>query len=191
MSTQHKRWAGPSGRDSRARLGAVKAPREARPRSRRAVGLDRACGEPQMASVDGPAGPWPIGSPGGEVAATTTTGAPSILVTIGQQTRIFHAFVTAASARLDAPSTVTLYVSTLADLAGFADDVTLEPAAAARPARLVLIDAMEFTWQRARCREAGHRLIRVDARFVGPAALERWLWRRLLRPEMSTVSASA
>jgi hypothetical protein len=107
--------------------------------------------------------------------------APSIIVTIGHETRLFHAFVTTASVRDDAPSTITLYASALADLAAFAaDDLVLEPTAAASPARLVLVDAMELRWQRARCREAGDRLISADARFVQPATLQRWLWQRLL-----------
>jgi hypothetical protein len=106
--------------------------------------------------------------------------APSIIVAIGHETRLFHAFVTTASVRDDAPSTITLYASTLADLAAFAaNDPVLESTAAASPARLVLVDAMELTWQRARCREAGHRLIPADAWSVGPATLQRWLWRRL------------
>ena len=45
---------------------------------------------------------------------------PSIAVTIGRQTRLYHAFVTTAPAALDSPSTLTLYLSTLADVAGFA-----------------------------------------------------------------------
>jgi hypothetical protein len=140
-----------------------------------------------MASVDGPAGPWPQpGTPGelrGSEESVNTSSAPSILVTIGQQTRLFHAFVTAASARLDAPSTITLYASTSADLVKFAaDDLAIEPAAAASPARLVLVDTMELLWQRARCREAGQRLVSADAWFVGPVTLERWLWRRLQTP---------
>ena len=45
---------------------------------------------------------------------------PSIAVTIGRQTRLYHAFVTTAPAELDSPATLTLYLSTLADVAGFA-----------------------------------------------------------------------
>ena len=45
---------------------------------------------------------------------------PSIAVTIGRQTRLYHAYVTTAPAALDSPSTLTLYLSTLADVAGFA-----------------------------------------------------------------------
>lgn len=44
---------------------------------------------------------------------------PSIDITIGRQTRLYHAFVTTAPVALDSPSTVTLYTSTLVDLAGF------------------------------------------------------------------------
>ena len=33
---------------------------------------------------------------------------PSIQVTIGRQTRLYHAFITTAPAALDAPSTLTL-----------------------------------------------------------------------------------
>ncbi len=41
---------------------------------------------------------------------------PSIVVTIGCHTRLYYAFVTSAPARLDAPSTVTLYAATLSDV---------------------------------------------------------------------------
>ena len=51
----------------------------------------------------------------GDVAIT-----PSIAVTIGRQTRLYHAFVTTAPTSLDSPSTLTLYLSTLADVSGFA-----------------------------------------------------------------------
>jgi hypothetical protein len=47
---------------------------------------------------------------------------PTIAVAIGRQSRIYHAFVTTAPAALDGPSTMTLYASTLADVAGFAAD---------------------------------------------------------------------
>lgn len=41
-----------------------------------------------------------------------------------------------------------------------AEDVTPEPSAAASSARLVLVDAIELSWQRARYREAGGRRAR-------------------------------
>lgn len=46
--------------------------------------------------------------------------APSIVVTIGCQNCLLHAFVTSAPFRLDAPATMTPYASTLADVAVFA-----------------------------------------------------------------------
>jgi hypothetical protein len=116
----------------------------------------------------------------------STSGAPSIVVTIGLQTRVFHAFVTSAPPCLDAPTTVTLYAATLADVAGFAaDELPVEPAMARLPARLVLVDAMELTWQRARCREGSHRLLPADPGLVGLTTLQRWLWRRLQTSSVS------
>jgi hypothetical protein len=76
---------------------------------------------------------------------------PNIEVTIGRQTRLYHAFVTTAPATLDAPPTLTLYAGPLKDVAGFAvDTVALEALRAATPSRLVLIDTTELGWQRAR-----------------------------------------
>jgi hypothetical protein len=94
---------------------------------------------------------------------------------------VFHAFVTSAPSGLDAPATITLYVSTLADLAGFATSEFMAQSSAARsPARLVLVDGIELNWQRARYRQNGYQLMSADAAFVGSTTLERWLWRRLL-----------
>ena len=81
---------------------------------------------------------------------------PSIDITIGRQTRLYHAFVTTAPSALDSPSTVTLYTSTLIDLAGFAaadiDHVIATTGSGHARARLVLVDASELAWHRARCR---------------------------------------
>jgi hypothetical protein len=108
------------------------------------------------------------------------SGAPSIVVSIGRETRIFHAFVTSAPAAFDAPATLTLYASTSSDLAGFAaDDAAFEPVESQPLVRLVLVDALELTWQRARYHQAGHRLVPADVGFVGPTMLQRWLWLRL------------
>jgi hypothetical protein len=75
---------------------------------------------------------------------------------------------------------MTLFASTLGEVAAFAvPEFAVEQGTARSPGRLVLVDAMELTWQRARCREAGHRLAPIDARLVGLTALQRWLWRRL------------
>ena len=108
---------------------------------------------------------------------------PSIAVTIGCHTRLYYAFVTSAPSRLDAPSTVTLYAATLPDVAVFAaDDMELDAARARTCARLVLVDATELAWQRARCREARHVLARADAGLVGRSTLQHWLWQRLRAP---------
>jgi len=104
----------------------------------------------------------------------------SIVVTIGGQSRRYEAFVTSAPARLDAPSTMTLYASTLGDVAMFAaNDVALDPTSARSGARLILVDATELTWQRARCREARHLLVPADPWLAGANTLQPWLWRRL------------
>jgi len=105
---------------------------------------------------------------------------PSITVAIGRQARVFHAFVTTAPAALDAPSTVTLYAAGLADVSGLAaEPLRFEAIRAPIPARLVLIDAVEFTWQRARYREAQHLLAAADPVLVGLNTLQHWLWHRL------------
>ena len=116
--------------------------------------------------------------------ATAVT--PSIGVTIGQQMRLYHAFVTTAPAGLDAPSTMTLYLSTLADVCGLAaDPIAWETAHATRPARLVLVDATELVWQRASYREGRHIFAPADPVLVGLNSLQHWLWQRLLvsRPD--------
>src|SRR6186713_2820959 len=93
---------------------------------------------------------------------------PSIAVTIGCHTRLYYAFITSAPCRLDAPSTVTLYAATLADVAMFAaDEIALDATRARTCARLVLIDATELAWQRARTRESRYLLAPADAGLVG------------------------
>jgi hypothetical protein len=105
---------------------------------------------------------------------------PSIVVTIGRQSRIYHAFVTSAPCRLDAPSTMTLYAAALSDVAMFtANELSLDAARARTRARLVLVDATELAWQRARCGEARHFLAPADGGLVGLNTLQHWLWQRL------------
>jgi hypothetical protein len=108
---------------------------------------------------------------------------PSIGITIGRQSRLYHAFVTTAPAALDSPSTVTLYASTMSDLAGFAAaDIDHTNGGGRRRARLVLVDAGELAWQRARCRGNHHILAPVDPVLVGLTSLQHWLWQRLQTP---------
>lgn len=110
----------------------------------------------------------------------TRSSTPGIVVTIGQQSRLYNAFVTSAPCRLDAPATITLYTSTLADVVMFAaNEIVVEAGCARCCARLVLIDATELAWQRARCREGRHLLAPADSGLVGLSTLQCWLWRRL------------
>src|SRR5437867_9814478 len=75
---------------------------------------------------------------------------PTIAVTIGRETRLYHAFVTTAPATLDGPSTMTLYEGTFADVSGLAaNQLSFDAARARTPARLVLIEASERVWHRA------------------------------------------
>jgi hypothetical protein len=105
---------------------------------------------------------------------------PSITVTIGQQTRIYVAFVTTAPAALDSPATLTLYASGLTDVAGFAaEPITLDAIAGQVSARLVLVDAMELAWQRAKCRGHHHTFLPAHPVLVGLNTLQHWLWQRL------------
>ena len=105
---------------------------------------------------------------------------PSIGVTIGQQMRLYHAFVTTAPAVLDAPSTMTLYVASLADVCGLAaDPISVNTSQANSRARLVLVDSTELAWQRARYREKRHIFAAADPVLVGLNSLQHWLWQRL------------
>ena len=105
---------------------------------------------------------------------------PSITVTIGRHTRLYFAFVTTAPAELDSPSTVTLHAAAFSDIAGFAaDPITCDESRAKTPARLVLVDAMELAWQRAKYRGGHHLLLPADRVLVGVTTLQHWLWQCL------------
>ena len=115
---------------------------------------------------------------------------PSITVTIGRHTRIYYAFVTTAPVELDSPATVTLHASTFSDVVGFAaDPMTHDTVRGGTPARLVLIDAMELAWQRAKYRGHNHLLLPADHGLVGLNTLQHWLWQRLQAPIASEVHA--
>src|SRR5438876_10050588 len=105
---------------------------------------------------------------------------PNISVTIGRQTRLYFAFVTTAPGELDLPGTVTLHVSTFADVVGLAaDPIAHDQIRGRMPARLVLVDAMERAWQEARYRGNQHLVLRADPQLAGLNNLEHWLWQRL------------
>jgi hypothetical protein len=111
---------------------------------------------------------------------TIITITPSIDITIGGLTRLYHAFVTTGAVGLDAPSTLTLYTGSVRDVAGFAADPTrLEAVKPTSPARVVLVDSSELAWQKARYRQHGELITPVDAVLVGMATLQEWLWQRL------------
>ena len=108
---------------------------------------------------------------------------PSIEVTIGRETRLYHAFITTAPARLDAPATVTLHTGLFSDVSAMAaDPIAFDPALAKSRARLVLVDAIELEWQRARYREGRHLFASADPVLVGTNALQHWLWIRIGSP---------
>jgi hypothetical protein len=113
----------------------------------------------------------------------TTSITPSIGVTIGRQTRLYYAYITTAPAALDAPSTMTLYAATLADVSGLAtDEIAFDAYRAKTRTRLVLVDATELAWQRRRCREKKHLFAAADPVLVGLNTLQHWLWQRLGSP---------
>src|SRR5439155_6887002 len=88
---------------------------------------------------------------------------PSITVTIGRHTRQYFAFVTTAPPELDSPATVTLHEGPFSDVVGLAaDSVTHNELRARTPARLVLIEARELAWQRAKYRGHQHLFVRAD-----------------------------
>jgi hypothetical protein len=115
---------------------------------------------------------------------------PTITVTIAGQIRIYHAFVTAAAPASDAPSTLTLYTSTLADVAGFAaDPLVFEATRGRTPARLVLIETRELAWQREKYRAVHAICAPADPVLVSVKTLQQWLWARLQAPVPTEVHA--
>ncbi len=107
----------------------------------------------------------------------------SITVTIGHHSRTYVAFVTTAPVDLDAPATLTLHEATFADVAGIAaDPIAFDPTRGRMPARLVLVEALELAWQRARCRGHHHTFQPADPVLVGLTTLQHWLWQRLQTP---------
>src|SRR5687767_15893649 len=115
---------------------------------------------------------------------------PNITVTIGHHTRVYFAFVTTAPVELDSPATVTLHSATFSEVAGFAaDPITFDETRGRMSARLVLVDAMELAWQRAKYRANQHLLLNADPGLVGLNTLQHWLWQRLQAPIPSQVAA--
>ena len=85
------------------------------------------------------------------------THTPTIEVAIGRELRLYHAYVTTAPPKLDAPATLTLYAAPLWDVSRMAAaPIVLDSVRAKAPARLVLVDGSELPWQRKHYREAKH-----------------------------------
>ena len=130
-------------------------------------------------------GPAPIGATGilgtkGAQPMLDRSLTPSITVTIGRHTRLYFAFITTAPAELDSPATITLHAGALSEVSGFAaEPLTLDTARGNSAARLVLVDAMELAWQRAKYRGHQHLLLAGDPVLVGLNTLQHWLWQRL------------
>jgi len=110
--------------------------------------------------------------------ASTIT--PSIEVTIGRETRLYHAYITTAPIGLDAPATVTLHTATLSDVYGMAaDPVAVNVDCAKKQARLVLVETTQKEWQRARYKDGRHLFVPADPVLVGLNTLQHWLWSRI------------
>jgi hypothetical protein len=108
---------------------------------------------------------------------------PTIAVTIGRETRLYHAFVTTAPATLDGPRTMTLYEGTFAEVSGWATtQLPCDAVLPNTPTRVVLVEASERRWHRTSYRDEGHLLAEADSVLVGLNTLQHWLWQRLQAP---------
>lgn len=117
---------------------------------------------------------------------------PSIEVTIGRETRLYHAYITTAPTRLDAPATVTLHTATLCDVYGIvADPVPINVDCAKTPARLVLVETTQKEWQRASYKHGRHLFVPADPVLVGLNTLQHWLWNRIGSPATDLEIANA
>jgi hypothetical protein len=73
---------------------------------------------------------------------------PNIEVSIGRELRLYHAYVTTAPAKLDAPATITVYAAPLSDVSGMAAaPMGLAADCAKTPGRLVLVEGSQLEWQ--------------------------------------------
>jgi hypothetical protein len=115
---------------------------------------------------------------------------PTIEIAIGREMRLYHAYVTTAPPRLDAPATITVHAAPLWDVLWMtAAFIVLESERAKEPARLVLVDESQFDWQEAKYKEARHLFTPADPVLVGLNTLQGWLWNRLGTPHPDLVTA--
>ena len=107
---------------------------------------------------------------------------PTIEIAIGRELRLYHAYVTTAPVKLDAPATITVYAAPLSEVSGMAAaPMGLAAECAKTPARLVLVEESQLEWQQARYREARHIFTRADPVLVG-LDLQHRLWNRICAP---------
>jgi hypothetical protein len=75
---------------------------------------------------------------------------------------------------------MTLHAATFSDVVGLAaEPLTSDQLRAETSARLVLVEAMELAWQRAKYGGHQYHLLPADPVLVGLNTLQHWLWQRL------------
>ena len=118
---------------------------------------------------------------------------PSIEVTIGRETRLYHAFITTAppTARRTGHGHAAHGAALGRVGHGGGSDRTRSPRARSASARLVLVDGTELDWQRARYREGRHLFAPADPVLVGLNTLQHWLWNRIGSPATDLALANA
>ena len=116
---------------------------------------------------------------------------PSIEVTIGRETRLYHAFITTAPATFDAPATVTLHTAPLSDVR--ASRRTRTPSTS-HP-RMLRGGSCSWTapsWTGSgRATAKGPCLAPGDPVLIGLTTLQHWLWNRIGSPAMDFALADA
>jgi hypothetical protein len=101
---------------------------------------------------------------------------PSITLAIGREARLYHAYVTTAPPALDSPHTITVDEGPFSIIVGLArDPISHDEIRGRMPARLVLVDEMQHTEQRAN----HYLLLPADPWLAGLNALQYCLWQRL------------
>ena len=157
-----------------------------------AGGLDRASGPPRlgnyvMAGILHHDSSNSNRQKGGFMNAQRHT--PSIEIAIGRELRLYHAYVTTAPPRLDAPATLTVREAPLWDVLWMAAAfIVLDAERAKQPGRLVLVDDSQFDWQEAKYEEAQHLFTPADP-VLGLSGLQDSLWNRLRSPHRDLAMA--
>ena len=108
---------------------------------------------------------------------------PTIEIAIGRELRLYHAYVTTAPAKLDAPATFTVDAGPFWEISGMAEaPIAFDAARAQVPTRLVLVDGTQLEWQEAKYQEAQHLFKPADPVLVGLNTLQYLVWSRLGAP---------